>query len=309
MGAAVAKAAPAVPDRKRGALSAMNVLEVGAARRALRARTPDGVEIAIREWGNPEGPEILLLHGVGQCTLSFAAQIESELAREFRLVAADLRGHGDSDKPAEMRFYQEAQRWADEVATIIEAAGLRRPILVGWSMGGRVVGLYLLRYGDGRLGGVNFVSARVLPEADARGPDIFELPGGATADLAARIAANAAFVRACSATQPAPDEFAYTLAYNMAASPVAQTSLGGWPPLLEETRAALAGLRVPVLVTHGAADRVVLPIAGERTAAAVPGARLSLYEGCGHSPFREDAARFNRELADFARAAWAERTG
>jgi hypothetical protein len=56
-------------------------------------------------------------------------------------------------------------------------------------------------------------------------------------------------------------------------------------------------LRVPVLVTHGTMDRIVLPAAGSYTAAQVQGARLSLYDGVGHSPFFEDPTRFNRELA------------
>jgi pimeloyl-ACP methyl ester carboxylesterase len=50
-------------------------------------------------------------------------------------------------------------------------------------------------------------------------------------------------------------------------------------------------------------DRIIAPAAGRYTASAVPGARLSIYEGVGHSPFFEDAPRFNRELAELTRAA------
>ena len=65
----------------------------------------------------------------------------------------------------------------------------------------------------------------------------------------------------------------------------------------------LEQLRVPVLVTHGTMDRIILPAAGRYTAAHVPGARLSLYDAVGHSPFFEDATRFNRELAELVRTA------
>jgi non-heme chloroperoxidase len=58
-----------------------------------------------------------------------------------------------------------------------------------------------------------------------------------------------------------------------------------------------------VLVTHGTMDRIILAAAGSYTAAHVRGARLSLYDGVGHSPFFEDPTRFNRELAEFVRAA------
>jgi pimeloyl-ACP methyl ester carboxylesterase len=64
----------------------------------------------------------------------------------------------------------------------------------------------------------------------------------------------------------------------------------------------LSELRVPVLVTHGTMDRIIAPAMGAFTAGQVPGARLSLYDGIGHSPFWEDAPRFNRELAEFVRA-------
>jgi pimeloyl-ACP methyl ester carboxylesterase len=50
-------------------------------------------------------------------------------------------------------------------------------------------------------------------------------------------------------------------------------------------------------------DRIVHPAIAAYTAARVPGARLSLYDGVGHSPFFEDPTRFNRELAAFVKAA------
>jgi pimeloyl-ACP methyl ester carboxylesterase len=64
---------------------------------------------------------------------------------------------------------------------------------------------------------------------------------------------------------------------------------------------------VPVLVTQGGDDLLVSRGLGELTAALVPGARLSMYDGIGHTPFVEDAPRFNRELAEFVAAAQAAR--
>ena len=65
----------------------------------------------------------------------------------------------------------------------------------------------------------------------------------------------------------------------------------------------MEGLKVPVLLTHGERDEIVLPHMSTWAASAIPGAKLSLYPGVGHSPFAEDAPRFNRELAEFVRAA------
>jgi pimeloyl-ACP methyl ester carboxylesterase len=66
---------------------------------------------------------------------------------------------------------------------------------------------------------------------------------------------------------------------------------------------AFAALDIPVLVTHGAEDKVIAPEAARSTAARTPGAQLSLYTGVGHTPFREAAERFDRELAALVAAA------
>jgi non-heme chloroperoxidase len=107
----------------------------------------------VREWGDPAGREILFIHGVAQSHLSFVRQMGDDLARNHRIVAYDTRGHGASDKPVDAAFYHDPGRWADEVQAVIEAKQLRRPVLVGWSMGGRIIGQYLAVHGDARLGG------------------------------------------------------------------------------------------------------------------------------------------------------------
>ena len=68
--------------------------------------------LATYEWGNSAGPELVLVHGFAQCHLCFAPQVDSALARDFRIVAYDLRGHGASDKPAEAAAYQGPEVWA-----------------------------------------------------------------------------------------------------------------------------------------------------------------------------------------------------
>jgi hypothetical protein len=65
----------------------------------------------------------------------------------------------------------------------------------------------------------------------------------------------------------------------------------------------LVALNLPVLVTQGSADRLILPAAARYTAQKIPGAKLSMYDSIGHAPFWEDAARFNAELAAVVRAA------
>ena len=65
----------------------------------------------------------------------------------------------------------------------------------------------------------------------------------------------------------------------------------------------MSKLKLPVLVTHGSEDRNAKVGVAHYTASVIPGAKLSIYDGIGHSPFYEDAARFNIELAAFVRGA------
>jgi pimeloyl-ACP methyl ester carboxylesterase len=119
-------------------------------------------------------------------------------------------------------------------------------------------------------------------------------------DLTANIRATRKFVHACFGARPLGDEMDMTFAYTMLVPAQVRAAV------MDRSRNEgdmLPELRVPVLVTHGAMDRIILPAAGAYTASAVPGARLSVYEGVGHSPFFEDAPRFNRELAEFVRGA------
>ena len=99
--------------------------------RPISVTTPDQLTIAAAEWGNPTGREIVFIHGYSQCSLSWMRQLtDSGLAREFRMIAYDLRGHGASDKPTDKDKYAQDRLWADELAAVIAAARLGRPVLV-----------------------------------------------------------------------------------------------------------------------------------------------------------------------------------
>ena len=63
----------------------------------------------------------------------------------------------------------------------------------------------------------------------------------------------------------------------------------------------LRALEVPLLVTQGRADTVVLPAMAEHVLATCPTAEASWYDGVGHVPHLEEPERFNRELAALTR--------
>ena len=73
--------------------------------------TGGGTQLHVAETGNPDGRPILFIHGFSQCSLSWGRQLSSDLADDDRLIAMDLRGHGQSDKPRDA--YGESKLWAD----------------------------------------------------------------------------------------------------------------------------------------------------------------------------------------------------
>jgi pimeloyl-ACP methyl ester carboxylesterase len=269
------------------------------------ARAPDGTRLAVYEWGDPKGPEILLVHGIAQCHLCFRPQYRSALAERYRIVAYDQRGHGESEQPTDPAAYQGNRVWADDLAAVLAAKRLERPVVVGWSMGGRVTRQYLMVYGDAAIAGINFVSSLVIEDPSWCGPEGPKRPlEGQT--LEEEIEAAIAFVEGCYARKPDEAEFRRVLAYNIRVPAAVRRAISGWSTDLEATIAALARVRVPTLITHGRRDSVVLPGAAEATRSvaeatrsAIPHARLSWFDECGHSPFAEDAARFNADLAGF----------
>jgi pimeloyl-ACP methyl ester carboxylesterase len=264
-------------------------------------RVPDGTRLAVYEWGNAAGPAILLVHGIAQCHLCFRPQYESALAESFRLVAYDQRGHGESEQPSDPAAYQGNRVWADDLAAVLAAKRLERPVVVGWSMGGRVTRQYLMTYGDAAIAGINFVASLVIEDPRWRGPNGPKRPPeGQT--LEQEIEAAIAFVDGCYDRKPSEAEFRRVLAYNMRVPASVRRAISGWSTDPSQTIAALGKVRVPALITHGRNDGVVLPGGAELTLAAIPHARLSWFDDCGHSPFAEDAPRFNDELAAFARS-------
>ena len=261
---------------------------------------PDGVTIAAQEWGNSSGREIFFIHGFSQASLSWQRQVESDLAKEFRMITYDLRGHGNSDKPLEPEKYQGSKPWADEVQAVIDRAKLKRPVLVGWSFGGRVIGDYLTIHGAAGVAGLNYVGFVSKFDPSFFGDVLTAPPPMFSEDLASNIAATRSFLHNCFEKQPSQDDFETMLAFNMMVPPRVRASMGGSTLNMDET---LKALNFPVLVTQGAADKFVLLAAAKHIADIIPGAKLSVYDGVGHAPFWEDKERFNTELATFVRMA------
>jgi non-heme chloroperoxidase len=264
-----------------------------------------GVKLHVREYGKSSGVPILLIHGWSQSHLCWKKQFESALKDEARIVALDLRGHGMSDAPTETDQYTDGDKWADDIAAVIDRLELERPILVGWSYGGYIISDYVRKNGQDRIAGINFVDAAVVigPKAFGSlvGPGFLEnAPGACQDDLPTNIAAIRRFLRACIVKPISQDDFEEILAFNMVVKPNVRRAL-----LQRELdfAALLEGITVPVLVTHGRSDTLALPAMAEYVLRHCKTAEVSWYEGVGHAPFLEEPLRFNTELKRFAASA------
>jgi non-heme chloroperoxidase len=257
-----------------------------------------GAKLHVADWGRVDGPPILLLHGWGQSGMCWSKQYESNLAEEFRLVTPDLRGHGMSDKPEEASEYADGKLWADDVRAIIEALELDRLVLVAWSYASFVASDYLAEYGDAELSAINLVDTPPKLSPDEVGVRIGQAfgdvgPGMMSADLELVISSTRQFLDSCFAQPVSPEDRETYLAFNMV--------MPLWAKLhtqqrLVDTTPSLEAIRVPVLISHGRGDQLVLPAAAEYSHLHCIDAQLSWYDDCGHAPFAENPDRFNCEL-------------
>lgn len=262
-----------------------------------------GLQLHVEETGNKKGRPILFIHGFSQCRLAWAKQMDSDLAKDFRLVAMDIRGHGLSAMPRDA--YGDSKLWADDVDAVIRTLRLDQPILSGWSYGGVIICDYVRAYGEDRIGGINLVGAVTKLGTDAAFALISKeflgiAPGFFSNDVQESVKSLTAFMRMCAHKAPSPEDFYFFLGYNTIVPPYVREGL--FSRKLEHDD-LLPKIRKPVLITHGAKDAIVLPAAARQHAQAIRHAKLSLYPGVGHATFWENAPRFNRELRAFARAA------
>jgi non-heme chloroperoxidase len=267
-----------------------------------------GVRLTAYEAGIVGARPIVFIHGFSGNHLSWDRMFSGTLASEFHLVTYDLRGHGASDKPLDAANYTNGEMWADDLAAVIQAKNLVKPVLVGWSYGAYVIADYIRKFGDGNLGGVVFLGAStklgtaqavefLTPEVLAVFPDLL------SAEVRKSIDATRTLTRMfANPLSDAPWEIAYGGA--MMVPP--QVRVGMFSRALENDD-VLAKIRVPTLAIHGTIDRIVRVIAARHTVRTVPNAKLRLYEGIGHAPNLESPERLGNDLAEFVRSAHSAR--
>jgi lipase len=93
------------------------------------------LELHLHEWGDSGAPPVVCLHGLNAHGRRFRRLADERLARRFRTLAPDLRGHGFSDWEPPWTIATHAH----DVLETLDAVGVRRAQFVGHSFGGRLV--------------------------------------------------------------------------------------------------------------------------------------------------------------------------
>lgn len=268
-----------------------------AAEKDYTVKAPDGVEIAVQESGDPNGPAIVFIHGLLGSHLNWDRQVSSARLQHYRLITYDLRGHGLSGKPEDAAAYQDGRRWADDLASVLKATGAKKPVLVGWSLGGVVLSNYLAAYGDDGIGGIVYVDGVIELKAEqiTAHPQVYA--GMASDDLKTHLDAVKTFLVLCFATKPDTATFERLLSNAAMASWVMTRTV---PSMTVSAAEGLPRAHVPVLLLYGGKDDLVRGKPSIARARALnPAIETKIYPKSGHAPFLEEAQRFNGDLATF----------
>jgi pimeloyl-ACP methyl ester carboxylesterase len=262
----------------------------------------NGLRFHMLEWGEPDKPDILLLHGGNQTAHSWDL-VSLVLAERFHIVAYDQRGHGDSEWPRDGEASTAAM--AADAERVIDLMGLQRPIVIGHSMGGMVtMNLLLTHPGIAR----RVVLVDVGPEIAEEGTrQIREFVTSTSEfdsldDFIAKVAAYDPYRSREHITRTAR----YNLMQRADGKYVSKhdmrrrlVQVGAMQAPARTSLDDVKGIECPVLVVRGGNSPVLAPDAAERFAAALPHGRLVTVPKCGHNVHSQNTPGFLEAVTPF----------
>lgn len=271
-------------------------------------KTTDGTTLFYKDWGKPDGQPILFSHGWPLSSDAWDAQMLYFGLQGYRVIAHDRRGHGRSDQPWDGN---NMDRYADDLAELINHLDLKNLVMIGHSTGGGEVAHYIGRHGTARVAKVVLVGAvpPLMLQTDANPEGV---PMSVFDDIRAGTAGNRS-------------QFFYDLTipfYGFNRDGVAinegfresfrlQGLMGGIKGQYDCIRefsevdytADLKAIDKPTLIIHGDDDQIV-PIAAtaEKASRLVKGSELKVYPGGSHGFAQTEAEKFNADVLAFIRA-------
>ncbi|MCA9534411.1 MAG: alpha/beta fold hydrolase [Myxococcales bacterium] len=271
-----------------------------------RFRTIHGYKRAYIRAGT--GPALLLIHGIGDNADSWAGLIPT-LAESFTVIAPDLLGHGESDKP---RADYSIGAYANAMRDLLSVLDVERVTVLGHSLGGGVAMQFAYQYPERceRLvlvgtGGVSHEVNPVLRFVSAPNADlVLPLLGAPGARLVGHAVFAALKALDTDIGHDAPQLMRiFDALPNTASRRAFVRTLRGavdWrgQAITMLDRCYLAQ-DMPTLVVWGSRDGVIPVKHAARIHAAMPASQLEIFENAGHFPHQDDPARFLRVFHEF----------
>ncbi|MEV5957468.1 alpha/beta hydrolase [Streptomyces sp. NPDC051987] len=273
---------------------------------ATRHRVVHGYRRAYRIAG--DGPALVLVHGIGDSSATWARLIPL-LARTHTVIAPDLLGHGESDKP---RADYSVAAYANGVRDLLTTLGIESATLVGHSLGGGVAMQFAYQFPE-RTERLILVSAGGVGREVNPALRLVSLPGAHLLLSALRLPGMrlqvGLAVRLLRLLDTGLGQDAPELLTLVDALPD-ETSRNAFVRTLRavvDWRGQVVTMLdrcyltegMPTMLLWGDRDSVVPVRHAYRAREAMPGARLEIFEGAGHFPFHTDPARFVALVQDF----------
>ncbi len=257
---------------------------------------PDGVRLRLSDRGT--GPAIVLVHGWKMSHRVFDRVVPA-LEDRFRVVAFDLRGMGESDKPDSRYDFDEL---SDDLGAVLEQLELEDVTLVGWSMG-CTVSLEYLRRGGARVARLALVNGplRLTRTEDFPFTMAEDELQGYVDGVAARWPEDERSFTEAAFREPLPQlvDWVYAIALQTPLDVVLKTVRA---QALIDHRDVLAALDLPVLAIYCSADPYYPTDLAAYIADRAPRGEALVLEQSGHFPFLEaDTQRFVEALEAFSR--------
>ena len=273
--------------------------------RTARIKTKEGVEIFVKDTGG-SGRAVVLTHAWPLSADIWDHQAAALSRAGHRVITYDRRGFGRSSQPAGGFDFD---TFADDLAAVIEATGVRDATLAGYSMGGGEVVRYFSRHNGRNVAKAGLVGAAAyfLLKTDNNpiGIDqaVFDdIKQGVLSERKAYLSGllrDVFFDAKRPATYPVTQEtLDWVLGMAMQAS-VAATAACVDAFSKTDFRPELAAVKVPTLVLHGTADIPVPFALGKATAAGMPQSKLIEYQDASHGIVVTERDRITRDLQAF----------
>ncbi len=261
--------------------------------------TPSGVIIHYESMG--EGYPLVFVHGWSMSGRVWHYQADA-FASSYRVVTVDLRGHGESSRSAEGYSFDD---FASDISDLFEALDLQNAVIAGWSMGAQVV---LQSFARLRARTAALVLVGGTPRFTSSEDWPFGLPPAEIRMMAIRLKKNytktmGEFFEGMFSDGELSRESYQRIARDIVMGgrlPIPETALKTLDTLNSaDLRGLLPDMDAPVLLVHGANDKITLPEASLYMKRIFPHAKAEIFEGCGHAPFLSRPEEFNSLLHSF----------